>query len=535
MAERPNFLFIITDQHRADHLGCYGNDIVRTPNIDALALRGTKFSRFYVACPICMPNRATLMTGRMPSLHGVRQNGTPLSVDATTFPELLSAAGYSTALIGKCHLQNISDREITMGLPQYDAAKDRPPDDLREARKERLDTELYDQELPSTWNGQQGFELRLPFYGFDHVSLAVGHSDAVTGHYSRWLAARHDDPESLRGRDNALPGDSPAPQAWRTRIPEELYSTSFVAEETMAFLERHAKSGGDEPFFVQCSFPDPHHPFTPPGKYFDMYDPDDIPTPEAFHHPKDKLPPHVAALQAARDDGSRITEGMTVFSCTEDEARHAIALNYGAITMIDDRIGEIMAKLEELGMAENTVVIFTTDHGDFFGDHQLLLKGALHYQGLVRVPCIIADPRMPGGGNEVTSPCGTIDLPTTILNRAGLEGFNGMQGKDLMLMGRGIADADHDSVVIEEDQRRTYMGFPPHFRERTLITERWRLTIYSCADWGELYDLENDPNEFDNLWDEPGHAETRAELTEKLLRRLVGLADSSPFNTGHGP
>ena len=123
MAKRPNFLFIITDQHRADHLGCYGNPIVRTPNIDALALRGTRFSRFYVACPICMPNRATLMTGRMPSLHGVRQNGTPLSVDATTFPELLSAAGYSTALVGKGHLQNISDREITMGLPRHDAAR----------------------------------------------------------------------------------------------------------------------------------------------------------------------------------------------------------------------------------------------------------------------------------------------------------------------------------------------------------------------------------------------------------------------------
>ena len=94
MTDRPNILLIITDQHRADHLACYGNDIVKTPNIDALAAHGTRFSRFYVSCPICMPNRATLMTGRVPSLHGVRQNGQPLSLQATTFTELLRGAGW---------------------------------------------------------------------------------------------------------------------------------------------------------------------------------------------------------------------------------------------------------------------------------------------------------------------------------------------------------------------------------------------------------------------------------------------------------
>ena len=117
MATRPNFLLIVTDQHRADHLGCYGNKVVQTPTIDALAARGTRFTEFHVATPICMPNRSTLMTGRMPSLHGVRQNGQPLSLAAVTFVELLRAAGWRTALFGKCHLQNISARPITMGLP----------------------------------------------------------------------------------------------------------------------------------------------------------------------------------------------------------------------------------------------------------------------------------------------------------------------------------------------------------------------------------------------------------------------------------
>src|SRR3970040_667501 len=117
MDKRVNFLFIITDQQRADHLGCYGNAVVQTPNIDGIAKSGTRFDRLYVATPICMPNRAPLMTGRMPSLHGARQNGIPLSLTATTFVEIMRAAGYHTALIGKCHLQSISANPPTIGMP----------------------------------------------------------------------------------------------------------------------------------------------------------------------------------------------------------------------------------------------------------------------------------------------------------------------------------------------------------------------------------------------------------------------------------
>ena len=127
MDRQPNFLFIITDQHRADHLGCYGNTVVQTPNIDRLADAGTRFERFYVATPICMPNRATLMTGRMPSLHGARQNGIPLSLTATTFVDVLRAAGYATALIGKCHLQSINGNLPVVGMPESDPLRSPPP------------------------------------------------------------------------------------------------------------------------------------------------------------------------------------------------------------------------------------------------------------------------------------------------------------------------------------------------------------------------------------------------------------------------
>jgi arylsulfatase A-like enzyme len=207
MAKAPNFLLIITDQHRADHLGCYGNKVVKTPSIDRIAENGTRFENFYVATPICMPNRATLMTGRMPSLHGARQNGIPLSLYATTFVEVMRAAGYDTALFGKCHLQSISGNPPTIGMPEPDPNKIQPPTHLREADLSRPDHGRYDQELRSTWHNHPEFELALPYYGFSHVELAVGHGDQVVGHYERWLTARHPNAESLRGRQNQLPGN----------------------------------------------------------------------------------------------------------------------------------------------------------------------------------------------------------------------------------------------------------------------------------------------------------------------------------------
>src|SRR5574341_1545695 len=166
MDKRPNFLLMITDQQRADHLGCYGNPIVKTPSIDRLADSGTRFDNFYVATPICMPNRATLMTGRMPSLHGARQNGIPLSLNATTFVEIMRAAGYATALIGKCHLQSISGNPPTIGMPVPDPKKTQPPKYLREADRSWLGDGRYDQELRSTWRDDPEFELTLPYHRF---------------------------------------------------------------------------------------------------------------------------------------------------------------------------------------------------------------------------------------------------------------------------------------------------------------------------------------------------------------------------------
>jgi arylsulfatase A-like enzyme len=177
------------------------------------------------------------------------------------------------------------------------------------------------------------------------------------------------------------------------------------------------------------------------------------------------------------------------------------------------------------------VVIFTTDHGDFMGDHQLLLKAALHYQGLVRVPFIWADPDADDAGSVRSDLCGTLDIAATVLERAGIKPHNGNQGRSLIELGEGDVP-----VVIEEHQRRGYMGFNHGFRARTLMGRRYRMTVYDDANgFGELYDLDDDPAEQNNLFDDPGHRALRAELTEQLLHKMIGLTDISPLATHHGP
>lgn len=535
MDRRPNFLLIITDQHRADHLGCYGNGIVKTPNIDGLAHGGTRFDNFHVATPICMPNRATLMTGRMPSLHGARQNGIPLALSATTFVEIMRAARYDTALLGKCHLQSISGNPPTIGMPKPDPNKLQPPDHLREADSSWPAHGRYDQELRSTWHNDPEFELTLPYYGFSHVNLAVGHGDEVVGHYEQWLEKRHADADSLRGAKNQLPGNQYiAPQAWRTRVPEELYPTAYVAERTIKYLENYSRTDQAQPFFIQCSFPDPHHPFTPPGRYWDMYDPKEIPLPPSFHAGERPIAPHLQLLYNERAANQANRDGQRTFAISEREVREATALTYGMITMIDDAIGSILGWLKTLRLDENTVVIFTSDHGDFMGDHQLLLKGALHYRGLVRVPFIWSDPHSESQGLVNRGLCGTLDIAATILDRAGLAGHNGMQGISLLPAANGDPTG-HDALLIEEHQRRGYMGLPNNFRARSLITGENRLTLYEGADWGELYDFAADPDELNNLWKDPGAQNRRHELTEQLARKMMQLADTSPLATHHGP
>lgn len=530
-ANKPNFLVIITDQQRADHLSCMGNAILKTPNIDKIASRGRRYENFYVSIPICMPNRATLFTGRMPSVHGAHCNGAPLNLSSNTMTELMRRAGYHTELVGKSHLQNMTGREAMMPRPA-NVGLAQPDADAAEARLGMWSDGDYEQENTRLWAEDLAHKPTLPYYGFSKIDLSTMHGDVVGGSWRRWAKAQDPDVESLIGPDNATPDQRYiTPQAYRTRIPEELYPTSYIVDRTLQSLNE-VQADPVTPFFLVASFPDPHHPFTPPGKYWDMYDPDDIPTPASLQDTDKPATPALEHIRRERSEGTANTQGTLPYAVNEREARESIALTYGMISMIDDGVGRIMQQLDDLNLAENTIVIFMSDHGDFMGDHGLMLKAALHYQGLIKVPFIWSEPDMPQAGEATKALHSTVDIARTILMRAGIAPFWGMQGTDMAPSLTDPSRGGVDSVLIEEDGHEPAMGFHDPVRVRSVLTERHRLSIYEGVDWGELYDLKQDPQEMNNLYDDPDHAKLRGEMFEHLARQMMAHADHSPFPTG---
>ncbi len=523
MSTKPNFLFFITDQQRADHLGCYGNAILRTPNIDALAASGWTADEFHVATPVCMPNRASLMTGRMPSCNGVRHNGIELSLDERTLAQALSEAGYATAHVGKSHLQNIGDGPAQVPRPG-EARRS------REARREGPGR--HGQERRRNWEESDAFDVDTPYYGFGSVDLCIGHDDTEHGHWRRWIRARVNNADGLIGPENAIPTPeielAGFRQAWRTRVPEELYPTAWIAERSIARMREAAKAA--KPFFVHCSFPDPHHPFTPPGRYWDLYRPEDVPAPASFRAPHRNPAPHLQWLYARRTDGTAVKHTQAMFACSEREAREAIALNYGSISFIDHSIGRVLAELRALGLDQDTVVVFTSDHGDFMGDHRLLLKGPIHYRGLTRVPFIWRDPAL-GRSGRSGALAQTIDIAPTMLERAGVEPWNGIQGRSLLPLIEGRGEPVREALLVEEEGQRYYMGFQDRVRMRSLLDGRHRISVYDGVGWGELYDRASDPEELNNLWNEPGARALRSEMSEKLVRGVIAHSETSPYPT----
>jgi arylsulfatase A-like enzyme len=529
---RPNILLFITDQHRVDYLGCSGHPVLKTPHIDSIAAHGVRFTRFYVATPVCMPNRSTLMTGRMPSVHGVRSNGSPLPLRSNTFVDALRASGYATTLVGKSHLQNFGPYPPILTRPPPRPGDQVLDAEFAEAKKPIASDGPYDQEHPKRWETGHDFAMTLPFYGFEHVDLCTAHGDEVGGHYYVWLRSHRADADALRDRKNQLPHDYVCPQAFRTPIPEELYPTSYIAERSCAWLDRYAVGSRDRPFFLMTSFPDPHHPFAPPGRYWSMYDPKDMALPPSFHAGNRALARPVAWALAERTGGKADTAGQAAFAVNEREAREAMALSCGMIAMIDDAIGRVLARLAASGLADNTIVIFTTDHGDFLGDHQLLLKGPAHYESITHVPFIWAEPGA-RAARQTDALAGTLDIASTILERAQVQPYNGIQGVSLLpVLDGGAAALARDSIVIEDDQQRAVFGLPSGSRLRSIITRRWRMTIAHGDPYGELYDLQNDPHEMDNLFEDPAHRGVRGGLMEKLAYRQMELTDRSPLPVG---
>ena len=518
---RPNVVLIITDQHRPDHTGFGGHPVAQTPHLDSLAARGTVVDRAFAANPICMPNRATLMTGRMPSVHGTRFNGIALDPDAVTVPGLLREAGYRTGLVGKAHFQNMGMGRDLIGLVTGDGPRRDAVERGRAEGWDLLEDDVRYREGP----------VALPeaYYGFEHVELAVGHADLMSGHYVQWLVEQGVHPSDAQGRDASPERYDPWWQIWRPSLPAELYPTAWVGERAASFV---ADAGGrDEPYFLQVSFPDPHHPFTPPGRYHDMFDPADMVLPATFDDDHEGSPRHLQRWRSSR--GKPPPElAVQPFSPTEEIFREAAAKELGSIACIDDAVGRVLAAVAASDSADDTVVVFTSDHGEMFGDHGLMLKSAMHYVPALRVPLVLADPRRPDShGRRSDSLVSSTDIAVTLMSLGGVEPVAGVQGRDLTPLLDDPSVEMRDAVVVEEDEPFDMAMLRRPLRMRTLVSDTARLSVYAGSDDGELYDLVDDPDELVNRWHDPAWRSRRLELTDQLVQSMLDLADEGTVPT----
>lgn len=508
-----NVLVIITDQQRADHVGFAGNQIVATPNLDAVAARGTVFENAWVANPVCMPNRSTIMTSRMPSAHGVIFNDRSLEWGAATHVRQFRRAGWRTALIGKSHLQHGMSRN-SMSPVDLDPAVDHGYPDGWDCFEH---PERYGPSAP---------DFPDDFYGFDTVELSIDHGGRASGHHLLWALDR-----GARYEDLVVPltAESPALRRskrwWQIYQPpyaEEFHSTNFVTERTIGFIESCSSSGG--PWFAWASFPDPHHPMAAPGRWYERYEPSTIPLPGSFAERGvfEHAPEYLGEMQRTEPNAQR----RYVSPCGTDDpdlVRVYLAATYGLIEFIDEGVGRILEAVDAAGQTPNTVVVFTSDHGDMGGDHGMLLKGFNPFRGVLQVPLLIADPRQAPGRTRALA--GSIDIGPTLMDLCDVRFHDGVQGISLRAALENPAAQTRDHVLIEDDLRQTaasHIGRPS--RLRTIVTEHMKYTR-----WGDgqelLFDLVSDPEEINDL----AHCDDRrrGQARELLLDALLAHADDA--------
>jgi arylsulfatase A-like enzyme len=491
MGQRPNILLITSDQQHWNTLGVT-NPEIKTPNLDRLAENGTLYARAYTVNPTCTPTRASIITGTYPSQHGAWSLGTKLPESEPTVGDAFQAAGYRTALVGKAHFQQLISTEEYPSLESYPIMQD-------------LDF----------WRGFHG-----PFYGFDHVELARNHADEahVGQHYAIWMEEKG----CSNWRDYFRPPTGNAEgQRWTWPIPEEYHYNAWIAERSNALIESYRES--DESFFLWASFFDPHPPYLVPEPWDKMYRPDEITVPSGEEGEHALNPPHFQLTQEPEPDFSAYAEedghachGFQSHLRKPQELAQDMAIYYGMVSCMDKYIGQILDKVEELGLAENTLVVFTSDHGHFFGQHGLVAKGAFHYEDLIRVPFIVSYPGAVPGQRHSSALLSLVDLAPTFLSFADIEVPRRMTGVDQSDVWRGDVHSRRDHVIVENHHQ------PTTVHAKTYVGERYKITVYYNRDYGELFDLETDPGELHNRWDDPDYAHIRSELLLKFLHAEMG-------------
>ena len=401
----PNILIITTDQQRWDTFG-FLNPQIRTENLDRLTRQGVVFNRAYCSNPTCTPCRSSMVTGKYASQHGAWALGTKLPEDEHTIGEDFSRAGYRTALVGKAHFQPLRATDEFPSIESYPIMQDL-----------------------EFWK-----EFHGPFYGFEHVELARNHADEahVGQHYAIWMEEKglHNWRQYFRPPTGTRDGT----RRYTWHIPEEYHYNTWIAERSNALMEEYHAAG--RPFLLWASFLDPHTPYLAPEPWDTLYDPQKLTAPSVTPGEHENNPPHFRLTQEAKPDFSPWREsgqslhGFSSHLRDRETLAKDMAVYYGMVTLLDKYVGAILDRLESLGLADDTLVIYSTDHGHFYGQHGLVTKGAFHYEDLVKVPLFVRWPGRIPAGVRSDALQSHVDLAPTLLSMAGLEIPRTMTGLD---------------------------------------------------------------------------------------------------------
>ncbi|MDP6348411.1 MAG: sulfatase-like hydrolase/transferase [Chloroflexota bacterium] len=472
---RPNFLWICTNGQRPDTLGCYGNELVDTPHLDRLAQDGLVFENAFCQSPVCNPSRASFLTGRYPRTTGTRQNNQGMPADEVLVTKLLADASYSCGLAGMLHLgesgavggQASGKRQVETGYSMVHRSNSAAPG---------RPTNAY-----TGWLGERWLDY---------------HSEPYQD--SRWVEAG---------------------------MPAEHHHTTWCAQMAINFIEAHA--AGEQPWLFSVNIFDPHFPFDPPAGYLERWADrlDEIPLPNLVEGEIDGKPEFHG--QHHRDELDP-PQPYPYLEMADEDHRLLTAAYWAMGELIDAQVGRLLETLEQTGQLENTLVIFTSDHGEMLGDHGIYGKGPYFFEPATHVPLVLSQPGgiEPGRSYALVE---LVDLAPTLLEAAGIDIPPGMQGKPLtaLLQDNGDRDQHRDDVYCEFYNAIDHPADPP-VHSTMVRTRRHKLVLHHSTNEGELYDLREDPGENVNRWDAASHSEIKIELLIQLANRMAWTVDPLP-------
>ena len=457
MPRRPNIVFLFTDQQRHDTIAALGHPHVISPNLDRLVNEGVAFTQCHVTAASCAPSRASLFTGHYPHVTGILKNADNWT---RSWVENLAHSGYHCANVGKMHTWPFT---TPCGFHERIVVENK--DRFLEGAEFKDDWEKYVEE--------RGFEKQK----------------RIT------YREREDYRESLG--------------AFLWELPEETHSDFFVADRTVQWLDEYE---GEKPFFLEVGFPGPHPPYDPVPRFLDLYEEADIPLAPVTQEDLDGQPP---PLKAMRVHNAEIDHDSVVhmLNPTEEQRRRQRAHYLANVTMIDEKVGEIMKALEGKGELANTVIVFASDHGDNLTDHGHSQKWTM-YEQVTRVPLIVHAPGRFKGGRKVEDLVQLMDLGPAILELAGATLPETIEARSILpalesdpnWRGRDYLYAEQAKDLIFTDSEFMTM----------IRSKDWKLVHFLDEPFGQLFDLVNDPKEYVNLWDDPSHSDTKEMLLNNL-------------------